>query len=289
MSPPATAHIVGKALKSEFNLPWIADFRDLWTQNHYYPYSRIRRKREESLELRTLASVDALVTVSEPTATELGTLHKNKNIYGIPNGFDPAEMDHTQGKLTGKFTLTYTGNIYPGKQSPEPLFSALNELISQREIAAEDIEIRFYGAKINWIDELAAKYGLNSIIKQYGMIDRTTVIIKQRESQLLLLLKWNDPEQKGIIPAKIFEYLAAKRSVLAIGDFQDVTDDILQETNAGVNVRTLDDLRNVLLNLYHEYKQKGLISFSGNEPEINKYSHKEMAKKFAEILDSITD
>ena len=289
ISPPVTTHIVAKELKEQFQIPWIADFRDLWTQNQYYPYSRIRKKREESLELKTLSDADGLVTVSEPTATELGTLHKNKVTYSIPNGFDPVEMNHTPGRLTEKFTLTYTGNIYPGKQSPEPLFSALSELVLQGEIIADDIEVRFYGSELNWINELVFRYGLDTVVKQYGRVDRETAVRKQKESRVLILLKWNDPAQKGITPAKIFEYLAAKRPVLTIGEFKDVTDDILQETNAGVNVRAKDNLRDVLLNLYHEYKQKGSIAYNGSESAINRYSHKEMARKFAAILDSITD
>ena len=171
-SPPVTSHIVAKELKQQFQVPWIADFRDLWTQNMYYPYSRIRKKREEKLELETLALTDALVTVSEPTATELGTLHKNKSIFSVPNGFDPLEMEHEPGKLTEKFTLTYTGNIYTGKQSPEPLFASLGELISQGKVITGDIEVRFYGAELKWIDELSSRYGLNSIVKQYGVVDR---------------------------------------------------------------------------------------------------------------------
>ena len=285
MSPPATAHIVARELQNEFEVPWIADFRDLWTQNHYYPYSKIRKKKEEKLEIKTLSLADALVTVSEPASRELGELHKNKVIYTVTNGFDPLEREHKTGPVTDKFTLTYTGNIYPGKQSPEPVFSALHESIRQGEMRAEDVEVRFYGAELNWINEMASHYELSTIVKQYGIVDRETAIKKQRESQILILLKWNDPEQKGVYTAKIFEYLAAKRPILAVGDYEDVVDNLLEDTKAGVSAKAIDDLKDVLLNLYHEYKQKRIISYNANEIAINKYSQKEMARKFAVILD----
>ncbi|MGB2582721.1 MAG: glycosyltransferase, partial [Dehalococcoidia bacterium] len=114
-SSPVTSHIVAKELKDKFGIPWVADFRDLWTQNHYYPYSPIRRVIERRLELNTLHKADALVTVSEPAAHKLGTLHKGKPIHMITNGFDPEEASSPNVDLTDEFTITYTGNLYPGR------------------------------------------------------------------------------------------------------------------------------------------------------------------------------
>ena len=129
-SPPVTSHIIAKRLKDEFKIPWVADFRDLWTQNYYYPYSPLRRMIERKLELKTLSAADVLVTISQPAADDLRSLHKQKPVHSIPNGFDPAEVNTTPGKLTDKFTITYTGILYPGKRSPEPLFAALRDLIT---------------------------------------------------------------------------------------------------------------------------------------------------------------
>jgi hypothetical protein len=287
-SPPVTTHIIAKRLKDEFKVPWVADFRDLWTQNYYYPYSPLRKRVERRLELKTLAAADALVTVSQPAADDLRSLHKQKPVHSIPNGFDPAEVNTTPANLTGKFTITYTGNLYPGKQSPEPLFAALHDLITGGSMDASNIEVRFYGPEAGWIDKQAERYGLTDIVKQFGMVPREIALTKQRESQLLLLLKWNDPKQRGAYLAKIFEYLAARRPILAVGGFPDVVDQLLGETKAGVCGQTREDIMALLPRLYQEYKSAGAVSYSGDESEISKYSHREMAKKFASVLDVIT-
>jgi len=286
-SPPVTSHIIARELKEEFKVPWIADFHDLWTQNYYYPYSPLRRMRERRLELRTLATADVLVTVSEPASEELGKLHGRKTVHTIHYGFDPVELSTAAGNLTDKFTITYTGNIYPGKQSPEPLFAALHDLIAEGSVDPGDVEVRFYGPQAAWIDKQVETYGLTSLVKQLGMVPREIALSKQRESQLLLLLKWNDPGQTGVYSGKIFEYLAAKRPVLAVGGFPDVVDDLLSKTRAGVSAQTKEDVKAALLRLYREYKSNGAISYSGDEAEINKYSHRETAKRFASILDSV--
>jgi len=275
-------------LKDEFKIPWVADFRDLWTQNYYYLYSPLRKSIERRLELNTLSTAEALVTVSQPAADDLRSLHRQKPVHSIPNGFDPAEVNTTPGNLTDKFTITYTGNLYPGKQSPEPLFAALRDLITEGSMDASDIEVRFYGPEAGWIYKQAERYELTGTVRQFGVVPREITLNKQRESQLLLLLKWNDTRQRGFYTAKIFEYLAARRPVLAVGGFPDVVDQLLDETKAGVSGQTGEDIKAVLLRLYQEYKSTGAVSYSGDEAETSKYSHREMAKRFAAILDIIT-
>jgi len=287
-SPPETSHIIAKKLKDEFKIPWVADFRDLWTQNYYYLYSPLRKSIERRLELNTLSTAEALVTVSQPAADDLRSLHRQKPVHSIPNGFDPAEVNTTPGNLTDKFTITYTGNLYPGKQSPEPLFAALRDLITEGSMDASDIEVRFYGPEAGWIYKQAERYELTGTVRQFGVVPREITLNKQRESQLLLLLKWNDTRQRGFYTAKIFEYLAARRPVLAVGGFPDVVDQLLDETKAGVSGQTGEDIKAVLLRLYQEYKSTGAVSYSGDEAETSKYSHREMAKRFAAILDIIT-
>jgi hypothetical protein len=287
-SPPVTCHVVARELKDEFKTPWIADFRDLWTQNYYYPYSRLRKMRERRLELKTLAAADALVTISQPMADDLRGLHREKLVQSIPNGFDPAELNTTPAKLTGKFTITYTGNLYPVKRSPAPLFVALHDLITGGSINPGDIEVRFYGTQAGWIDKQAELYGLTGVIKQFGTVPRETALSKQRESHLLLLLKWNDPEQKGAYSGKVFEYLAARRPILAVGGYDDVITELLDKTKTGVCGQTAEEIKALLLGLYREYKSTGAAGYTGDEGEINKYNHREMARKFASILDGIT-
>jgi hypothetical protein len=285
-SPPVTSHIIAKKLKDEFKIPWVADFHDLWTQNYYYPYSPLRKMIERRLELNTLSSADVLVTISQPTAEDLGALHRQKLVYSIPYGFDPVEVNTTAGNLTDRFTITYTGNLYPVKRSPAPLFAALRDLIDEGSMDAGDVEVRFYGPEAGWIDKQAERYGLTGIVRQFGIVPREIALNKQRESQLLLLLKWNDPKQRGAYSAKIFEYLAARRPILAVGGFHDVVSELLDQTKAGVCGQTKEDVKTLLLRLYREYKSTGDVSYSGDEAEINKYSHREVASKFASILDS---
>jgi glycosyltransferase involved in cell wall biosynthesis len=227
-----------------YKIPWIADLRDLWTQNHYYQYTRIRKFVERRLELKTLHEADAIVTVSQPLAETLCKLHKNENIYSIPNGFDPEEVNSTPNvNFTKDFSITYTGQLYQGKRDPSKLFEALHSLLSEGKMNPNDIEVKYYGPKEDWLENDVECYGLQGIVNWYGVIPRNTALEKQRESQVLLLLLWDHPEDMGVYTGKIFEYLAAQRPILAIGGSKGVVKELLDDTNAGVYVTSIKGVK----------------------------------------------
>ena len=288
-STPVTSHIIANKLKIKYKIPWVADLRDLWSQNHNYGYGPLRKLIDRRLELKTLSNADALVTVSPVWAEKLRTLHRRETVYTITNGFDPVEVNTPPANLRAKFVITYTGGIYLGKQDPSKLFAALRDLISDGTMDSNEIEVRFYGPKEGWLAREIEDYGLLDIVKQYGMVSREIALGNQRESQLLLLLNWEDEQEKGVYPLKVFEYLAAQRPILATGGFgNDVIENLLDETNAGMYGSVVKNIKSILRELYQEYKLTGKISYNGDIEEINKYSHREMARKFAGILDQVT-
>lgn len=287
-SSPVTAHIIANKLKEKYKIPWVAELRDLWTQNHNYPYPWCRKILERKLELKTLKLADVLVTVSMPLAEKLKGLHKKENVFTITNGFDPNKTNEPAIDLTSKFTVTYTGQIYTGKQDPSKFLIALKSLISDGIISPDRVEVRFYGPERHWLGKMIKDYNLSNIAREYGIISREIAIRKQWESQLLLLLDWEDREEKGIYTGKIFEYLAARRPILSTGGFEgDVIEDLLRETKAGVYAAKVDDIKKYLIEFYAEYTKKGRVDFTGDIETINKYSHQKMAKKFADSLNGL--
>lgn len=284
-SSPVTSHIIAKELRNKHEIPWIADLRDLWTQNHYYQYSKIRKFFEQKLELKTLEDADALVTVSPLWTEKLEKLHKRNTVYTVTNGFDPEKINIPPADLTDKFTITYTGGLYTGKQNPSKLFIALRDLITEGRVDPNDVEVRFYGPPKEWLEKEIEEHQLSAIIKQHGLIPRDISFQKQRESQILLLLNWEDYQERGWYPLKIFEYLAARRPILVVGGSgSDVVEELLSETKSGVYGKKIEDIKDYLAKFYLEYKQKGKTSYEGDMEKINKYSYKEKAKEFTEIL-----
>ena len=286
-SPPVTSHLVARELRITYGVPWLADFPHLWSQNNSYPYSFLRRLFDRRLEKKTLRQADVLTTTSEPLAAKLRGLHKEKATYAISHGFDPATINVPPVPLTRTFSITYTGTFDPRLREPSRLFAALRNLIAQEAVDRNDIDVRFYGPHLPWVTEMIERHGLSGVVKQHNPVSLRESWERQRESQVLLVPKWEDAKEPGIHSLKIFEYLAARRPVLAVGGHPDVVDDLLAETKAGVSAPTVEAVEKAIKELYDEYKAKGQVTFRGDEATIDQYSHRGMAKRFAELLDRL--
>ncbi len=284
-SGPATCHLIAREVKRRHEIPWVADLRDLWTQNHYYPYGPVRRLFERRLEVKTLSAADVLVTVSEPLAQKLRLLHRGKPVAAIPNGYDPDEV--ALAPLTKEFTITYTGQLYQGKRDPALLFCIIAELISEGRLDRRVIRVRFYGATEYWLEKEVKRFGLEDVVSLHPQVPRNIALEKQRESQVLLLLNWDDPGEIGVYTGKVFEYLAARRPILAVGGPRGVVTELLEETGAGIHALGYDQLKHALMELYEQFRTHGYVPYRGREERIAKYSHRAMARRFADVLNFV--
>lgn len=283
---PATTHLIANSIKKKFDIPWLADYRDLWTQSHYYPYSAIRRVFESQLEKKNMATANVITTVSEPLAEQLRKVFPHKPVFSILNGFSPDLMQERSEDLTTKFTITYTGSLYNGLRNPESLFQAIRNLIDQKMLCLDDLEIRFFGPDSDklLLNELIRSYGLLNIVNHYGQINRLEVLRRQQESQLLLLISRDHPDEVGVYTGKVFEYLAAQRPILSIGGPPGVVSELLENTKSGIHVTTVQELEQTLRHYYNEYKSRNGVKYEGLYAKIGKYDHRSMARKFAEVL-----
>jgi len=285
---PVTAHLVAKKIKQKLQIPWVADFPDPWSTNHFYPYGKIRKFFDTRLEKQTLKGADAITTISKQWARrEEGLLGRDK-VYDILNGFDPEQFDHEEIPVSRKFSIVYTGKIYPGKQDPIKILLAIRELLNEDKISADDLEIKFYGEKLAWLEAEIDRTDLGGVAKQYGPVSKQEALVKQYEAQILLLLGWEDQQETGVYPAKIFEYLIARRPILLTGGSADEDlREVVAETGAGVSATKVAEIKKAVLNFYQEYKKNGVVVWRGDKEKTKKYSHKTMAQKFAAVFNGV--
>jgi hypothetical protein len=286
-NPPIMANVIAHGLKNKYRLPWIVYFSHLFSQNNGYPYGKVRRFLDTRKELGIFSDADVMVTHSETQVDKLRKLYPNKKIFSIIEGYDTAIVNHPPAGLTKKFTITYTGSFTPKFREPTTLFIALQRLLSSGMIDRERLEVRFYGNDEPGIEEEIQKYGLSGIVKQYGRIPMHVAHEKQRESQVLYNPKWNDPGEPGIYSGKIFEYLAARRPILAVGDYRDVVDGLLTDTGAGVSALSVEETTALLSDMYREYLETGEVRYRADPAKLDRYSNVEMVKKFAGMLNGM--
>ena len=296
---PITCHTIAKDLKDKYDILWIADLRDLWNLNPYVSHTFIRTYFEERLELKTFENVDALTTTTDLAAKTLATLHPNNKIVPILSGYDKDDFRFLDSIIENnenynvnrqiedstkenKLKFIYAGSLYGGKRDPTNLFKAIRELDDENKLDSSNISIEFYGDDTN-LEAIANRYGLQDIIKIGGKISHEEVLKRQLDSDVLLLISWDNEKEKMFIPGKIYEYFALDKLVLSIGHKEGSLKDLIDETKVGYHVSDLESTKDALLNIYDEFVEKGKVELN-SDMNIEDYSMENMAKKFADLL-----
>lgn len=285
---PISCHTIAKDLSEKYNIPWIGDLRDLWNKNPYVNHNFIRRHFEYKLELKTFKNVSALTVTTPLTKEILSTIHPDKKIYTIENGYEKSEFENIEPvrKSEGKLNITYAGKLYEGKRDPQILFEAIENLSNNNLIDKNKIELNFYGDSGN-ILEIGEKYNIKDIINVHGFIDHNEVLKEEKSSDILLLISWNNPNERIFIPGKVFEYMALKKPVISIGYKEGCLKDIIDQTNIGFHTDNLKSCMEGLLKYYNEFIENDYkLEYNGNE-EVNNYTTENMALKFAKILEGL--
>ena len=292
---PITCHTIAKDLKERQNIPWIADLRDLWNLNPYVSHTFIRNYFEKRLELKTFENADALTTTTDLAAEILSTLHPKSRIVPILSGYDKddfkfleelvSKRDDFSSDSPEKLKFIYAGSLYGGKRDPTYLFEAIRQLEDENKLDSSKISIEFYGDSTG-LEDIANRYGLLDIVHIGGKIAHEEVLKKQLDSDVLLLISWDNEKEKMFIPGKIYEYFALKKPVLSIGYKEGSLKDLIEETKVGYHVSSLESTKEALLDIYNEFVEKGTVELNA-DMNIEDYSMENMAKKFADLLNEL--
>jgi glycosyltransferase involved in cell wall biosynthesis len=281
---PFTGFLVAKKLAEINEIPWIADLRDLWVDNANYAYPRFRLKIEQRLEKHVLSSAEAIITISEPFAEKLKKKFNSK-VKVIMNGFDEEDYDElnksNQTEHSKKLTILYTGMVYEKYQDVKPLFSVL----ANNPTLSEQVEVEFYGRGLDVVEKLKGKFRLNNCVKINEPVSHKEIMEIQCKSDILLLLMWNDPNEKGNFPGKIYEYVGARRPILAIGTVDNVASEFIKKNNRGIVCYSEEEIKNQLKEWVAE-KQKGYID---SMPALTKeiYTRKGQTKQLQSLLEEV--
>lgn len=279
--PPHSIHLIGLGLKERHAVEWIADFRDPWTSIGYHDKLRLTRKsqkKHKAMEIQVLNQTDKIVVTSGATKKEFEHL-TDKPIKVITNGFDDS-LDAIEPD--SDFTISHIGSLLTGR-NPVILWENLKVLIAENESFKRKLKIKLAGVVGEEVLESIRENGLDSHLEQLGYLSHNQVLEVQQKSQVLLLLEIDSEETKGIIPGKLFEYLNAKRPILAIGPEGWEAGAIVEETEAGaVCIKNEDTtLKNVLLDWFNSF-EKGELQC--NSKGIGQYHRKELTKALANFI-----
>lgn len=284
--PPHSMHLIAEKLHQKNDVKWLADFRDPWSNIYYnkdFKELSFVKNRNKKLEKSVLKKADCVLTVSNALKKEFSKYANRVEV--VTNGFDDDFLEPSKVLLDEKFTISYIG-LLPKQSNPENLFRVLQVLCSQHKDFEKDLQLNFIGDISDVVKTAVCNNKLKENTRFIDYVDHTKAIEYQQKAQVLLLLIPNVKKCKGILTGKLFEYLSAKRPILAIGPEDGDLADVIEDTNAGIIVDFDNDdkLSSEILKLYHQYKKGNLEVDSKNT---NKYHRKELTKKVAFIINSL--
>ena len=284
--PPHSMHLIAEQIRKINTLKWIADFRDPWTDLYYQKEFKqlfFARRKNEKLENRVLKNADCILTVSDSLKTSF--LKKANRVEVITNGFDNEVLLEEHQSLDKKFTISYIG-LLPKQSNPKILFQVLDKLCKENLDFKNDLLLKFIGdISVEVKKEISDNNLINNSTFQ-GYVTHKKAIQYQKRAQVLLLLIPNVKKAEGILTGKLFEYLTAKRPILAISPKNNDLSKILNETRAGKVIGFEDSagLELEILALYQKYKEGSLKVNSRN---IAQFHRKELTEKLSKIIKSL--
>ncbi|WP_326982688.1 glycosyl transferase family 1 [Chryseobacterium sp. MYb264] len=288
--PPHSLHLIGLHLKKKLpNLKWIADFRDPWTEISYYKHLKLTKssdKKHRQLESDVFKTADITLATSY---TDAENFRKNgANAICITNGFDETDANtktlktSTPQTLKPKFTLSYIG-VLEQLRNPENLWKALNDLVKTNTDFADNFSLKFVGRIDDKILREIESSSVKNNIVNLGYLSHDKAIDEMANSSLLLITNFPNESSKGIIPGKIFEYLATGKQIISFGPDQADVSKILDETNSGKHFSYTDseNIKEFILEKFDLWKSGNL---SENTENIDQFSRRNLTKKLVEVL-----
>jgi glycosyltransferase involved in cell wall biosynthesis len=284
-SPPTSVHLIGAAVKRATGAKWIADLRDSVVANPHRrvesPLVRAKEATGESVARFVARYADAVTAVTDLIGDELRALGAER-IETIPNGCDFEDFAGLEYRPGPRFRLTHTGSFF-GKRSPRPFLEALAQTDG-------DSVVRFVGDFRAADREWAQNLGLGDRLELHSYLPRRRVLELQRDSEaLLLLIPESGGRGRAVLSAKVFEYLAAERPILAVVPPDGAAADLIRETGAGVVVapEDVDGIREALVRLEVDWRA-GKLNGAPLAPEVRaRLSRQARAEELAELARSL--
>lgn len=284
-SPPESAHMIASKIKEKKKVLWIADMRDLWSDDHYRDFDIFRKAVTAVKEKNVLGRADVIITVSETWAGLLRSRYGDK-VSVVTNGYDPDYLDRIAIRPKDKLIISYLGKLNSAHQDVKDLLTAIKELLDDGSIPKGSIEADFYitGYGKPDINGLAASMGLNGVVREFGTVPFGKALDIMKNSSLLLLIGWKGKSSAGWRPQKVYEYLGSGNFIMLVNGAENrELRAVLASYKNNITADSVADIKKGILKSYAEFKSGGRIVTRAAPAE---YSMDNVTGQLCKIIES---
>jgi glycosyltransferase involved in cell wall biosynthesis len=286
--PPHSLHLIALKLKLKFNVPWMADFRDPWSE--YFSSLMLTKwavNKHTTLEKKILQTADKVVVIGRNMQMQN---FENAGIHSdiVMNGFDIDDYQCLEKPLfkKEKCTLLYAGTLSQ-RRNNSLFWKVIKSLIDANELFASKLNIQLVGKVDSSVLEDIKKYKLESFIDIVDFIPFEEVVKRQMEATVLLLFVDNFEGAKWVLTGKFFEYLASNRPILALGPLGGDLSAEITNTSSGflADYNDEESMEKAISVFFNQYIDQSIFTFQNKN--IEKYSRVGLTQKIASLLDEM--
>ncbi len=287
--PPHSMHLIGNAIKRSLGIPWLADFRDPWTEWDVLKQLNLNKRsweKHKRLEFEVLNMADAVVTVSKRLAARLDALSGIPCVNVVTNGYDAADFQESENEQVDKFRIVHMGLLNEGR-NPKHLWNVLDKRCAQDAHFNDCLEVVLAGTiEMSVKASIASFKHLSSKVTILDYVPHQEALEIYSKAAVLLLLVNQTSNSSWILPGKVYEYFSANKPILALGQQESDVFDMLKECGCQGFSQYHDKARiKQLVDEMFELYQSGTHKFS--PLGIEKYERKNLTGELAVLLENI--
>jgi len=292
-TPPHSSLIAGTLLGRIFGLPHVLDLRDPWAGRYWGEHSALRRRVERWLQRWVIRRAARVISTTEGytrMARELFPGCPAEKFVTITNCFEPEKFDRIEPVRRDTFTICYLGIFYPVYE-PYAFFTALRLWFERNPGVRSDVELLVVGNCDPATRKVLRENGLEDRLTVTGRIAHERAIAEAKSADLLLLLMGtNDKVPRHWLPAKLFEYLACGKPILAYGRDEEALA-IIRDAGAGHPLTSAEPegFIAVLDREYRVWKSGGREARQDRaRGTIETYTSDHTNRQFADLFDDVS-
>ncbi len=282
--PPHSSHLIGMAAHKASGLPWIVDMRDPWVEVYYRDQmyeGAIAKRIQTRLERTVLSTASAVVSVSRHLGVGFKRRVHMRHYETIPNGYDPADIPQGTSPVRERdaFVIAYVGT-YNLLTHSEGFVAALQQLHT-----SIPIEVHLVGKVDSEALEAYRAKGIS--VKGVPYLSHSKAIAYMQSVNVLMLAlpRVYSNSAAGIVSGKAFEYISARRPILALGPTEGDLADLLNQTQSG-KIFDHDDREGILGFLNDQLDSRGK-PWKINDIALAEYERPRLASRLARLLDRL--
>lgn len=236
-APPFSSFLLGLSLSSYARIPLVLDYRDEWDLSNKYLENRSVKKLASAVQRRmqdrVVRHAASLIATTRFSAQALQRVCARAggraHVSWIYNGYDPADFTARDiaAPSSHGFRITYVGTLW-NLTDVSPLVRAMQCLTERAPEIASRIELVFAGRRTPPQQQfVSALRCLPCSVVEHEYVDHDKAVGLMRGADCLCLLLSDVDGAERVVPAKVFEYMASRKPILAIVPPGELAADIL--------------------------------------------------------------